>query len=195
MRRRLSTTRPVERQRPPLVSSRTPLPEGFVQTKIIFLLFVIACIAGAAPAVNLAERVKVQGALNEYLTLSNAHMLSDRMALEKYLRDQAKQVVGDENRVDVFLYRVSARVPLDKVQKPDQIPAVAGVSKNAGYVEVSALVTRVWWSQRQWWIGQDKDVYAQKILYITADKLGPEYPRPPNDIDFMKNPALLLVND
>ncbi len=174
--------------------------------KIVAVLMVLALVAVAVPILNMVERTKVQGVLNEYFTGQNAHILADKKQVEDYLYTTIEAIVGEEADMEAIMYAYSGTVPLDLIDDPSRVPSLPGINKSAGYYEVSAMVVRVYWVQKKL-IAQKldddgnavgkcfycpADALAERVLFVPREKLGDSYRPPTGDLEFVKDPGLLF---
>ncbi|MCO4769438.1 MAG: hypothetical protein KDA24_05360 [Deltaproteobacteria bacterium] len=177
-----------------------------MQPKVVAGLMVLVLAILTMPILNLAERTRVQGEINDTLTLSNKHILKDRESLLKMLNDQVNDIVGEGANPEVILYQYRGSVPVQDLANPAKVPNTDGVVKRGSYYEVSALVARVFWVQTKL-IGTVRDVdgypvgscyfceddaRAQRVLFVDGQALGLAYTNPPGDLDFVQNPAILF---
>jgi len=177
-----------------------------VQTKIVGLLFILGLVAAGIPIVNLAERTRVQGIVNDYLTQANAHILKDKKQVEDFLYDKIAETVGDDATLEIIQYQFEGLIPANAVADPGAIPNLPGIERRSGYYQVSALITRVYWAQRKLmgerrdedgnFVGRcylcPSDTRAERVLFVPAEYLANMYMRAPGDLDFAKHPELLF---
>lgn len=174
--------------------------------KLVAALMVLCLAALVVPILNMVEKTKVQGVLNDYLTTSNAHILGNKKGVEDYLYDNIEAIVGTDKNSEIIMYSYQGTVPIEVIPDPSKVPNLPGIRKHAGYYEVSALVTRAYWVQKK--LVADKldndgnpigrcvyceaDALAERILFVPADKLGHNYRPPGSDLSFVQDPGLLF---
>ena len=167
---------------------------------------ILALAAIVVPILNLVEATQVQGALNDYLTQSNAHIVADKKKVEDDLYTEIEKIVGTEADMEVIMYAYNGTVPIDTIADPSRIPNLPGITKSAGYYQVSALVVRVYWVQKK--LVADKldengepmgrcfycgaDALSEKVLFVPKDQLGNAHRPPTADLEFVQDPALLF---
>ncbi len=177
-----------------------------MQTKIVGVLMIVAAAIVVLPILNLAERTRVQGKVNELLTQQNLHAYHDRELIQGMLDSEIRAIIGEDADMEVIMYHYQGMVPVADIEKPERVPSLEGIKKSAAYFEVSALVARVFWVQTKL-IGtmRDPDGYpvgscyfceddarAQRIVFVPAQKMGVAYTRPPGDLDFVQDPSMLF---
>lgn len=177
-----------------------------MQTKITGALMLGALALLVLPIMNLAETTRVEGAVNDLLTLSNEHLFSDREKVQGMLTDAVLELVGEEANPEVILYHYRGTVPAAAVADPSRVPSTAGIKKTPGYFEVSALVARAYWVQTKT-IGSVRDAdgrpigkcyfcsddqMIQRVLFVRPEAIGTAFGSPPGDLDFVQNPEILF---
>lgn len=177
-----------------------------MQTKIVGALMIAALALLILPIINLAETTRVQGAVNDLLTLSNEHLFTDRERVEKMVTEAVVDIVGEDANPEVILYHYQGTVPAAAVSDPGSVPSTAGIRKTPGYYEVSALIARAFWVQTKTF-GSIRDVDGnvtgscyfcaddqriERVLFVRPEAMGTGFVRPPGDLDFVQNPELLF---
>lgn len=177
-----------------------------MQTKIVGVLMILAVAACVLPVLNLVERTSVQGKINDLLTQQNIHAYHDQQQIQEMVEREVLEIVGEDANMEVILYHYTGTVPKAQVPEDINVPSLPGIRNTAAYYEVSALVARVFWLQTKLW-GQNvdtdgnpigtcylcpEDARAQRIVFVPEDKMGQAYLRPASDVDFVKDPVLLL---
>ncbi len=180
--------------------------EREMQTKIVGALMIAAIAIMVLPILNLAEKTRVQGKVNELLTQQNIHVFHDRERVQEMLDADLRSIVGEDANMEVIMYHYQGMVPVADIAKPEKVPSLEGITKSAAYFEVSALVARVFWVQTKL-VGtmRDPDGYpigkcyfcaddarAQRVVFVPAQKMGMSYTRPPGDLDFVQDPSILF---
>jgi len=177
-----------------------------MQTKIVGVLMIAALALLVLPIMNLAEHTRVEGRVNELLTLSNEHILKDRDRVQQMVEDEVFGIVGEDANPEVILYHYQGTVPAAAVADPSSVPNTSGIKKTGGYYDVSALVARVYWVQKKTFgsirdgdgnvTGKcyfcDDDAMTQRVLFVRPEAVGAAFSRPPGDLDFVQNPELLF---
>lgn len=177
-----------------------------MQTKIVGVLMILAVAIMVLPILNLAERTSVQGKLNDLLTQQNIHVYEDRERTENMINVEVLKIVGEEAQMETILYHYEGTVPMADLEKPEDVPSLEGIKRTAAYFDVSALVVRVFWVQTKltgtirdpdgYPVGScyfcEDDARAQRVVFVPRGKMGMAYVKPPGDLDFVQNPALLF---
>ena len=177
-----------------------------MQTKIVAALMVGFVALMVVPILNLAERTSVQGRLNELLTQQNTHIFNNRQTVMDILTKDITDIVGEDAKLEIIMYHYTGTVPMADLEHPEDVPGLEGITRTAAYFEVSALVARVFWVQKKlrgtirdpdgYPIGScyycEDDARAQRVVFVPANKMDVAFARPPGDLDFVQNPALLF---
>jgi len=175
--------------------------------KVVAILMILAVAALVVPILNLVEKTKVQGIVNDYLTLQNGHILKEKKVVEDYLYDTIEETIGTDKDAEVIMYAYQGSIPFSLVSEPGKIPNIDGIKKQTGYYQVSALVTRVYWVQQK--LIADKldpdgnpigkcfmcnaDTMIDRVLFIPNERLGTAYRPASSDLDFVQDPSLLFA--
>lgn len=160
-----------------------------MQEKLIIVVLIAGFAAMLLWGSNVWERQKVTQELNQILSPSNTHTFKDRKGLEDEIWTRIEAVVGEDADVEVELYHYRGRV--EASQWDGVVPRYGGVKVEGSSLTLSALISRVWWTQTI--LGKrPTDVHVVKSLFVEPQFMGGSYGSPPDDFAEVQDPVLLL---